>query len=180
MENLCSNLWRCITTHIEYGLRLHGGIGDILNMVSFHDLSNYLIKFFYSFIFFIIIIILLLELLFGIIIDTFAELREEQAKIDFDKKDVCFICGAKRDEIEKDGIDFDKHTEDDHNFINYIYYIIGLKFEDIQNLNKINSFSFEQIAQKSISWIPDYKKKLDKEVDLSLSSISDVEKKKVD
>jgi hypothetical protein len=148
-------------------MRLHGGIGDVMHMPLYSDRAKYFIKFFYSFLFFILIIIVLLELLFGIIIDTFAELREEQTKKESDKKDVCFICGAKRDEIEKDGINFDKHTEDDHNFINYIYYIIGLKFEDIQNLNKINSFSYEQIAEKSISWIPDYKKKIEKDLDIT-------------
>ncbi len=102
---------------------------------------------------------MLLNMLFGIIIDSFAELREEAAKIDSDKKDVCFICGAKRDEIEKDGISFDKHTEEEHNYFNYIYYIIGLKLDDIHNLDKINTFSYELIHEKSISWIPDYKKK---------------------
>lgn len=138
-------------------------------MVSYSDLSHYLLRFFYSFIFFILIIICLLEILFGIIIDTFAELREHQAHIDTDKRDVCFICGAKRDEIEKDGTNFDKHVEDDHNYINYIYYILGLKNENIQNLNKINSYAYEQIAKKSVSWIPDYKRKIYKDVDMSFS-----------
>lgn len=157
-------------THIEYGGRIRSGIGNILPMVSFSHKSEYLYRFFYSFIFFILIILSILELLFGIIIDTFAELRELQAKIDLDKRDVCFICGAKRDEIEKDGFNFEKHIDEDHNYINYINYIIGLKFEDIQNLNKINSYAYEQIKQKSISWMPDYKRKTDKEnVDMSIN-----------
>lgn len=146
-------------THIEYGVRLHSGIGEIIEMESFEKISHYLLRFFYSIIFFILIIISTLELLFGIIIDTFAELREEQTKIDIDRRDVCLICGAKRDELEKDGTNFDKHVEDDHNYINYINYIIKLKYEDIQNLNKIDSFVYELLAQKSVSWIPDYKRK---------------------
>ena len=39
----------------------------------------------------------------GIMIDTFAELRDERQKIEDDKKNMCFICGLDRATLEKNG-----------------------------------------------------------------------------
>ena len=145
-------------------MRIENGIGNIIPMVSYSNRNIYYSKFFYVMIFYFLIIVMLLNMIFGIIIDSFSELREESTKIEFDKKDICFICGAKRDEIEKDAVSFDKHIEEEHSYKNYINYIIGLKFDDVHNLDKINSFTYELINEKSISWIPDYKKKKDEDL----------------
>ena len=50
--------------------------------------------------FFIIVIILLLNLLFGIIIDAFADLRDERNMIEEDIREKCFICGLRRFDFE--------------------------------------------------------------------------------
>ena len=41
-------------------------------------------------------ITILLNVIFGIIIDTFAELREKSSMQYEDMKNVCYICGLKR------------------------------------------------------------------------------------
>ena len=49
-----------------------GGMGDVTKQVKYSDLSRYIAKFFFDFTFFLIVIIIMLNILFGIIIDTFA------------------------------------------------------------------------------------------------------------
>lgn len=46
--------------------------------------------------FFVIITFTLLNIIFGIIIDTFAELRDAKKKIDEDINNKCFICSLDR------------------------------------------------------------------------------------
>ena len=151
---MCASGWHCFLTHIDYGMRMGGGAGDIMKTINYEQ-EYYSGRFVFSMLFFLVIIVILLNIVFGIIIDTFAELREETTKNENDKKDVCFICGKHRDEIEKAGINFNHHKARNHNLWNYIYYIIGLKFQDPQDLNAVDSFALERIEKSSISWLPE-------------------------
>ena len=78
-SHLCDIIWHCFLTVIEQGLRAGGGIGDVLVIPSF-DSKNYAYsrRFFFDLLFFILIVIILLNIIFGIIIDTFAELRDQK------------------------------------------------------------------------------------------------------
>ncbi len=47
----------------------------------------------YDLLFFFIVIIIVLNLIFGVIIDTFADLRSEKQNKDLILRNTCFICG---------------------------------------------------------------------------------------
>lgn len=48
----------------------------------------------YDLLFFFIVIIIVLNLIFGVIIDTFADLRSEKQQKELILKSTCFICGT--------------------------------------------------------------------------------------
>lgn len=48
----------------------------------------------YDLLFFFVVIIIVLNLIFGVIIDTFADLRSEKQRKEEILKTTCFICGA--------------------------------------------------------------------------------------
>ena len=50
--------------------------------------------------FFFILIIIVLNLIFGVIIDTFGALREEKAEADEILRNSCFVCALKRMDFE--------------------------------------------------------------------------------
>ena len=50
----------------------------------------------YDLLFFFIVIIIVLNLIFGVIIDTFADLRSEKTQKEEILKNSCFICGELR------------------------------------------------------------------------------------
>ena len=50
--------------------------------------------------FFIFIIIIMLNLIFGIIIDAFADMRDSRNKTEQEVREKCFICGISRFNFE--------------------------------------------------------------------------------
>lgn len=58
------------------GIRMGGGIGEALSKINFFNESIYYERLVYDISFFIIVIIIILNIVLGIIIDTFAQLRD--------------------------------------------------------------------------------------------------------
>ncbi|MCP9265766.1 Inositol 1,4,5-trisphosphate receptor type 1 [Dirofilaria immitis] len=73
----CQTLRMCILTTLNWGLRNGGGIGDVLRNVAPHE-ESFLSRIVYDLTFFIVIIVIVLNLVFGVIIDTFGDLRAER------------------------------------------------------------------------------------------------------
>ena len=76
-ERACDSLLMCIVTSMNQGLRNGGGIGDVLKERSSSD-PLYAGRVAYDMLFFFVLIVIVLNLIFGVIIDTFADLREEK------------------------------------------------------------------------------------------------------
>lgn len=60
---------------------------------------RYFVKFAFDCTFHIVVIIIMINILFGIIIDTFAQLRDEKQTKDDDKRNVCYICNIDRNTV---------------------------------------------------------------------------------
>ena len=155
---MCDTLFSCFMTHFNYGLRTDGGIGEYIKLKSFnHKAWAYGARFIFILGFFIIVTIILMSIVFGIVIDTFAGLREKYNLIEYDKNNVCFICGVSRDDLEKYGGNFESHINEEHKIWTYVEYIMGLKFVDSQETNSVNSYVIEMISKKNIAWFPSFK-----------------------
>lgn len=103
-----------------------------------------------------------MNIVFGIIIDTFAELRDKKSFIDNDRKNKCFICNIDRYTVmiiqfDRNSYGFDKHVKEDHNVWQYLYFLVHLKEKDLTEFNGIESFCSEQLRTRDISWIPLHK-----------------------
>ena len=143
---------------ISNGLRPGGGIGDVALPENFHNSKSYHTKLIFTASFHIIIIIIMLNIVFGIIIDTFAELRDEKKAIFEDQEDKCFICNMERYVFfEGDGEGFDAHVANDHNMWNYIYYLIHLETKDPTEFTGVESYVKDKSDKEDISWFPLHK-----------------------
>jgi len=98
---LCRGLFHCYISTLNFGLRAGGGIGDILPSNSYFNESKevYYLRALNDLSFFMIIITLFFNIIFGIIIDTFASLRDEKAEMEEDMRNICFICGIDRQSV---------------------------------------------------------------------------------
>lgn len=56
-----------------------------------------------------------MNILFGIIIDTFKVLRSRNNEIQQEKDNLCYVCYLTRTEFEKEQQDFEHHIKEVHN-----------------------------------------------------------------
>lgn len=76
---MCENYIHCYLTHIGFGLRSGGGIGDVIGYPDYQeDTYGYIARFSFDFIFFVMVILIYFNIVSGIIIDTFSELRSKK------------------------------------------------------------------------------------------------------
>ena len=152
---MCSNAIECWTNMINYGVRSGGGIGDILPKVSFYQSGEYFAsQFFFNVFFHIVIVLVLGNIFLGVIVDTFAELRDEKNKFDNDYINICFVCQLSRDKSINRFIDFDKHVENDHLVWNYVNFMIYLYVNNPMDFNEVELNAFKKLRDQDISWIP--------------------------
>ena len=92
VENVCTSLIMCILTTLKSGFKNDGGIGDSLRVPSI-DEPIYMFRILYDLAFFFIVVVLILNLILGIIIDTFVDLRTTKRNRKALLLNTCFICG---------------------------------------------------------------------------------------
>jgi len=160
-ENVCTSIWHCFISLINYGMRSGGGIGDVLQMESYtqSDKKMYTARWFYDISFFFIIIVVLLNLIFGIVIDTFGDIRGEKIENQKDQTGKCFICDIDRGMLERMGSGFEEHTANEHHMWNYIFYLVHIKVKKLINLSEIENYVYDCVKNKDYTWVP-YKKAL--------------------
>ena len=157
-DKYCTTAFSCFMTTINLGLRNGGGIGDVITPQPYDpdNVELFVWRIVFDMSFFIIMIILLLNLIFGMIIDSFGELRDQKTSNDEDQKNVCFICGIERSEFERH-TNYEEHVANDHNPWAYVYYIVYLldryKNERVE-MTDIENLVLEKYNQKNIGWIP--------------------------
>jgi len=86
-------------------------VGDALDQPHPNKTMEFTARFFYDLSFFLIIIIVWFNVIYGIILDTFAQLRSVRLQQDTDRMNNCFICNIDKTVFEKENIFFEEHTE---------------------------------------------------------------------
>lgn len=152
----CATLFWCTITLWDASFKSSGMIGGSIN--QFEDGDFHTSRFFYDNIYNILLDVIIMGVVEGLIIDTFAMLREEQEKSSADKEMKCFICGLERDFIErKTNMPFSHHTEIDHNEWNYVFFIAYLLRKDETEYTGLESYVKEQYDRQELTWIPNLK-----------------------
>uniref|UniRef100_A0A7S1R1M0 Ion transport domain-containing protein n=1 Tax=Neobodo designis TaxID=312471 RepID=A0A7S1R1M0_NEODS len=110
----CDTLPQCVLIFATYGLPTTGGITEKLLKPSFlyegDDAESYW-RLTYDLLFFVVFNVLLLNLVFGVILDTFATLRQERQAVSTFLNTRCFVCG--RDHVAT--CDMHHHVKSAHN-----------------------------------------------------------------
>uniref|UniRef100_A0A8C4IQV4 Inositol 1,4,5-trisphosphate receptor n=1 Tax=Dicentrarchus labrax TaxID=13489 RepID=A0A8C4IQV4_DICLA len=152
MERTCDSLLMCIVTVLSHGLRSGGGVGDVLRKPSKEPL--FAARVIYDLLFFFMVIIIVLNLIFGVIIDTFADLRSEKQKKEEVLKTTCFICGLERDKFDNKTVTFEEHIKEEHNMWHYLFFIVLVKVKDSTEYTGPESYVAEMIDEHNLDWFP--------------------------
>ena len=87
-----------VASVINVGLRNGGGVSESLQQIKSYHLdssvseSYFWGRYTYDLSFFILINMLFIQIIFGIILDSFGELRKKQDELETEVKTKCFIC----------------------------------------------------------------------------------------
>ncbi|NIG58340.1 hypothetical protein BU61_1067 [Pontoporia blainvillei] len=152
-EHTCETLLMCIVTVLSHGLRSGGGVGDVLRKPSKEE-PLFAARVIYDLLFFFMVIIIVLNLIFGVIIDTFADLRSEKQKKEEILKTTCFICGLERDKFDNKTVTFEEHIKEEHNMWHYLCFIVLVKVKDSTEYTGPESYVAEMIKDWLISRAP--------------------------
>ncbi|KTG47276.1 hypothetical protein cypCar_00026658, partial [Cyprinus carpio] len=136
-----------------HGLRSGGGVGDVLRKPSKGE-RLFAARVVYDLLFFFLVIIIVLNLIFGVIIDTFADLRSEKQRKEEILKTTCFICGEmklhslERDKFDNKTVTFEEHIKEEHNLWHYLYFIVLVRVKDSTEYTGPESYVAQMIKVK--------------------------------
>lgn len=150
-ERACDSLLMCIVTTMNQGLRNGGGIGDILRAPSSKE-PLFMARVVYDLLFFFIVIIIVLNLIFGVIIDTFADLRSEKQQKELILKNTCFICGLNRSAFDNRTVSFEEHIKNEHNMWQYLYFMVLIRVKDPTEFTGPESYVHGMVKAMILDW----------------------------
>jgi hypothetical protein len=107
--------------------------------------------------YFLIVLVILLNIIFGIIIDTFSELRQQKLERNDKTVNYCFICGKTKLDFDRESEQpngFKRHIRDDHYMWNYLRFIIFLAEQDQDDDDGLELFVRHCIDNKIFTWFP--------------------------
>lgn len=137
---------------VNRGLR-ENSIGDYADMMSTSN-PGYWSHVIFSFLFYFTIVLIMLNVVNGIIVDTFQALRQEKDKYDYDRDNKCFVCEIERKDLEIKGKSFENHILIGHNAINYFRFMIDANMSDPFEQNFYQYFVYEKIKEKKSNFFP--------------------------
>jgi hypothetical protein len=116
------------------------------------DADRYII----DLLFYLLVLIILINIVFGIIIDTFSELRETRKQKNTDMKEFCFICGYDKLAFGKGngGPGFEHHIQEEHCLWSYLNFIIAIELQSRDDDDGLEQHIRGCLEKGDIHWFP--------------------------
>lgn len=97
----------------------------------------------------------MLNIIFGIIIDTFGDLREKKNETLHQIKNICFICGKDKNQINvQHKSDWQRHILQQHYLYDYFYFLIYIRHKDINECSGLEKYVFEKLMLNDTTFFP--------------------------
>ena len=158
-QTMCRSMISCFAVFMVNGLITGGGIGEFVSselgnappIGADRTMSRYL----FDLAFFAVVTIGLLNLIFGIIVDTFSSIREHENEELRTRENKCIICGLTRQEFErKEPGAWRNHYKHEHNIWAYYCFLVHLETKEPTDFNGLEDYVATCVRQNSIAWIP--------------------------
>ncbi|PAA56314.1 hypothetical protein BOX15_Mlig033347g5, partial [Macrostomum lignano] len=152
----CRDLHQCFISVLRFGL-----IGDLFDNLVPEDAAgekrsfdSFLPVAIFHIAFFILITTVGLNIIFGIIVDTFSELRNMKWTAEVDMRDNCFICSRNSYDFEHHGMGFDYHVRQEHNMWAYIFFFIHLEDTARNDYTSLDLHVYKLLAEEKYDFFP--------------------------
>ncbi|CAD8132784.1 unnamed protein product [Paramecium pentaurelia] len=158
----CQSTLFCFLFTFDWTFKANGGVGGYLSDLEDEDkVEKYQLgRFVFDNTSNIFLVIIMVNIVAGIIIDTFGSLREEESNKIRDIEDKCFICGNLKTTFDRlsdsssMGQGFDYHIKVNHYMWNYVFFMAYLKYKDPTDYTGIEQYVWEKIQKKDLTWFP--------------------------
>ena len=147
----CKTYSECFFDMLNSGVRGGSGMGFGIKKLG---QAGFYTEFILEMLIFILVMLVLMNMITGIIVDSFQKLREKKNEENELKENTCYICSLHREKFEKRGIKFENHTEQEHNVINYFNYIYKVEMTDESDLNSLDYQVMQSIKNKRTDFFP--------------------------
>ncbi|KRX08878.1 MIR motif [Pseudocohnilembus persalinus] len=154
----CDEMLICFLFYFDWTFKANGGTsGWITDNSEESSQADYVFgRFVWDTFSNYILVIIMINIVSGIIIDSFGDLRDKEYDKVVDITEKCFICGNDKSDFEKQiySKGFQKHIRIDHYMWNYIFYIGYLEFKDPNDYMGIESYVHQKLKNNDTSWFP--------------------------
>jgi len=155
--DLCESTLMCFRNTVYLGLNYEGvsqSLADYRDKID-HDPSGATIRWTIDLLFYVVVIVMLLNIIFGIVIDTFAQQRDLQKQIKDDIDNVCFVCGIDRNTFDrKHPIGFEHHIRFEHNLWHYLSFMVHLRVKGETEYTGPESYVKDMLVKGDFSFFP--------------------------
>ncbi|XP_078311676.1 inositol 1,4,5-trisphosphate-gated calcium channel ITPR2-like [Crassostrea virginica] len=148
----CRTVYQCFITMIHHGFvdtpyttfegMMNSNYDDVIELTIF-DVT-----------FFILITTIGLNIIFGIIVDTFSQLRDAKWEIDKDMMNNCFICSRESYDFERHGGGFEKHVKTEHYQWAYLFFFIHLTETRPNDFSALELYVYNQLERNIYDFFP--------------------------
>jgi hypothetical protein len=146
-----NTMWVSVVLAFNYGIRATEGLGQYMfDTTGIRLLVDTTIYF--------ILVVILRNIFFGIIINTFGELRNIKKEREEHVSNRCFICGIDRHEYDKmnqnDQTDFKYHRQQTHNMWNYLYFAVKIWYQPRSQDTSLEQYVRLCMENDDTNWFP--------------------------
>jgi hypothetical protein len=154
----CKSVFDC-AAFLFYGGLQEGGNAKAILQPNEPGRYSYLPRIVFDSVFFIWVGIVLVNVITGLMVDTFSSIREENATREETLETDCFVCGLQRSAYEDLGLapgsaSFEAHLKEDHDLWTYVWFLTYLKKKDPTEFNGVESFVMAQVNKSSLEFLP--------------------------
>eukprot|EP00941_MAST-03F_sp_MAST-3F-sp1_P004102 g4102.t1 len=151
-EDSCVTLLRCSIAAWNFGTR----DGEIAQEGDYELENDEWVTrtFLLDYTFFWVVGIILLNVIFGIIVDTFGDLRGQKEEQHEDMSNNCFICNINRNDFESANQNFTTHIKEQHNMWEYLNFLLHLRTKDGDEYNGLEDYVAACLEAEEITWFP--------------------------
>ncbi|OWF52185.1 Inositol 1,4,5-trisphosphate receptor type 3 [Mizuhopecten yessoensis] len=149
----CRTVGQCFITMIHHGL-VDSPYTTIEAEMNNNNYNDVLMLTVFDVTFFILITTIGLNIIFGIIVDTFSQLRDSKWEIDKDMMNNCFICSRESYDFERQGGGFEKHVREEHNQWAYLFFFIHLDETRPNDYSALELYVFKMLQTAKYDFFP--------------------------
>lgn len=139
---------------MNMGLRNGGGLADSMEPYVYGEDSKFPLKLVFDLSYFIFINTIILNIVFGVIIDTFGDMRDEAFRRQEILDNTCLVCLNQKQDMESEGFYFGNHVRVLHRIWDYVDYVVYLRSKNKADLSYVEEEALKSYQKKSAEWLP--------------------------